>query len=573
MTIANAEIRYRVRPLPEAKQIHVTVTIPVKGHETLIQIPRWMPGYYVLQDSGKNLKDMSVQGDTSSPIPFEIVNDHTWKIQSKGLKAVTVSYHAPLEYENGTGHYSGTPSYIYAVGRTQEKCTLQLDVPKDWKIAVGLDGEGQNYRADTYDILADNSVTLGSFIEAKYISAGKPHTIALRGAGASKVDLAQLQKECEFVSSVETDFMGGAPFNKYVWHFTAHSGSGASFGIEHLSSSNISIGPVITHETAGLLAHEFFHLWNVKRIRSKVLGPFDYTKLPKTGALWWLEGVTEYYSQSILWRYGWTDDEDYYQDMASNIGRQGTNPERLKVSPYESSLRVDETNNGRGNSDGFGLSYYDEGYVVGLCLDLELLAKTNGKRTLDDVELALWKMCRNSQPGFEEGEIRKQLIRFGGDSFGPFYDRIVMSPGDLPVANALANIGMEMVTHTQERSDRGFRTQINSKTNEVEVRSTQSQATASALPRGTIIRSVNGNSIGGETSQAVALSLEKALGELRAGSELQLRVELPGSQQESDATVKVLLVKSVIHEIRSIANPTPNQLRLRAIWSQKRRVR
>ena len=450
--IAQAEIRYRVQPQPEAKQLAIMVTIPTNTPETLVQAPRWMPGFYMLQNYGARLKDFSASGTGDSAIEVSAVDDHTWKINSAGARQVTLRYSAPLEFQDGIGHYSGIAAYVYVVGRTQERCKLTLETPKDMKVAVGLEGSGPEYSADSYDTLADNPVTLGSYYEETYQTAGKQHIIALRGTGAAQIDKKLLREACETISKIETAFMGGAPYSKYVWHFSVRAGGAGGSGLEHLSSTEIGLGSGFNRHTANLLAHEFFHLWNVKRIRSQVLGPFDYTQLPKTGALWWLEGTTDYFSTLLLGRFGWTSEPDLYRDIAGNVRNQRRSEARLTVSPYDSSYRVGEANNGRGNSNGFGLSYYDDGFVVGLCLDLELLAQTDGKRSLDDVELALWKKCRNNQPGFAEDEIRKQLILAGGESFGPLYDKLVLAPGELPVEQALAHVGLELTEQGEIRS-------------------------------------------------------------------------------------------------------------------------
>jgi len=441
---ARAEIRYKVQALPETKQLAVEVTIPTKGAETVVQAPRWMPGFYMQIDYGARLKDFTASAPDGQAIPVEAVDANTWKIPSGTNKQVTLRYKAPLEWDEGMGHFSGIATYVYVVGRTQEKCRLLLDLPKDSKVAVGLDGKGPEYKADTYDTLADNPVTFGSYLEETYTVAGKEHVIAVRGAGAKQINLGLLREECEFVAKAETDFMGGAPYGKYVWHFNVRIGGRGGGGLEHLSSTEISLGSDLTRGMAELLAHEFFHLWNVKRIRSQVLGPFDYTQLPKTGALWWLEGTTDYYSQALLARYGWSSEAEWWGDIARNIANVRRSPARLTTSAYDVSARVGEANNGRGNSNGFGMSYYDYGYVLGLCFDLELLAATKGKRSLDDVEWALWRKCRNNQPGFAEDEIRKQLIAAGGESFGPLYDKLVRTPNDPDVEGALSKVGLEL---------------------------------------------------------------------------------------------------------------------------------
>jgi hypothetical protein len=271
-------------------------------------------------------------------------------------------------------------------------------------------------------------------------------------------------------------------------------------------------------------------------------------------------------------RYGQTSQDDYFADVAGNVQRQRSQPERLQVSPYDTSYRVDETNNGRGNSDGFGLSYYDDGFVVGLCLDLELLAKTQGKKSLDDVEHALWRLCQNGRPGFEEGEIRTQLVAIGGDSFGPLYDKIVMQPGELPVEAALARVGLELSTQSMTRSDVGFQSQPNVAKAGMEVMSIRNEEIGNVLPKGTVIRSINDKNITGTSPQELRGTFQSAINGITPGTELRMRVLLPGQEQESVAVIKMLGVPFTRTEVKSVATPSAEQLRLRSLWLAKRRA-
>jgi predicted metalloprotease with PDZ domain len=340
---------------------------------------------------------------------------------------------------------------MYVAGRKNEACTLKLDLKTGTKVAIGLDGLGLNYRAPNYDVLADNSATWGDFVEAKYTAAGKLHIVAIRGSGRKAIDAKKLAHECQMISEIQTDYFGGAPYSKYVWQVYSHSGPGPSYGIEHLSSCEIMMGTEVSTGMSGLLAHEYLHLWNVKRIRSKVLGPFDYTKLPKTGALWWLEGVTDYLTQSLQRRYGRTTDVEFFADIAGNLAGLERSEGYKKVSAYDCSYRIGEAAEGMGNSNGYGMSYYECGFLLGLVFDIELMERTGGKRSLDDVELALWKLCKDSKPGFEEGEIRNQLVLAGGASLGVLYDQLVMKPGEIPLGSALSKVGLRL---TKEPSGR-----------------------------------------------------------------------------------------------------------------------
>jgi predicted metalloprotease with PDZ domain len=421
------------------------MTVPTVADDTELQMPEWMPGYYVIGKYGKSVADLLATDAQGNALNVKSVDDHTWRVHCPKGSTFSLFYEVPIERDGSAYHYSGACTYMYVVGRKEEKCALHFDLPQGMRVAVGLDGTNYDYTAPSYDVLADNPVTFGDFREATYTVAGKVHTVTVRGSGAAEMDLAKLKTECEEISTLETDFFGGAPYTKYVWHFIAYSGSGMSYGIEHLSSNEISLSTHLDPGTATLLSHEFFHLWNVKRIRSRVLGPFDYTKLPRTGALWWLEGVTDYYAHGLVRRYGMNTDVEFFGTITGDLRRLESQPAHLTVSPYESSYRVADANEGRGNSDGYGISYYESGFLIGLCLDIELLSTTDGARSLDDVIKGLWRECRDGRPGFEEDGIRQELVEVGGPEFGPLYDKLVLEPGELPVAEELAKVGLRLV--------------------------------------------------------------------------------------------------------------------------------
>lgn len=455
-TLSHADIRYDVRVLPEDK-MQVTVTIPVKSSTTTVQIPNWGPGSYRLVDNWKRMDNIRALNDSGAEITTTKPNDYTWTIPTMGVKNLRFTYTEPLTVTDEIAHYSGPANYIYVVDRKEEPCWLDLDMPANWKVATGLLEKDKGYWADNYYTFADNPVTLGMYRELSYTVLGKKHIMALYGPARSDLDVDKLTKACSFISQMENDFFGNKiPYDHYVWHFNVGKRADGGGGLEHLSSTEITLANGLGDGVIGVNAHEFFHLWNVKRIRSRVLGPFDYTKLPETGALWWLEGVTDYYAHHLMSRYGYWDDKKFYATLLSQVSTVRANVARNEVSPYEASFRVKDAADGRGNSNGYKISYYNLGFILGFMLDVELLSRTNGKHSLDDVEHALWDMTKNDQPGFEEGEIRKQLIRFGGPEMGDLYDQWVMKPGELPVEASLAKIGLQLGNVDREVVDLGI---------------------------------------------------------------------------------------------------------------------
>jgi predicted metalloprotease with PDZ domain len=442
--LAQADITYTVTVQKEPATLLVQIEVPVKGPQTKFEIPKWDPGSYNYDDHYKNVDNLVAVGPDGTALTVQKSGDTTWVVDSKNVKSVRVTYGIKTSINADRTHYSGTATYLYVVDRKEEKCKLNLVLPGDWKSATGLQAgkKPHTYEAPTYDVLADNPVSVGKYEEDDYVVGGVPHQIVYHSGDATKIDREKVKKSLTNISESHRQFWGKLPFKKYVWHVSLLDSADGGWGLEHLSSVQVGMATGYGLGTQGVMSHEYFHAWNVKRIRSKVLGPFNYQELPKTGALWWLEGVTDYYAYVVPVRTGEFSVNHWMRVLTGNIDSVKRNAARLEISPYESSYRVGDASGGRGNSSGFRISYYDLGHVAGMCLDLELRSRTGGKRSLDDVVKALFELCKNNKPGFEEDEIRKQLIRFGGPEMGPIYDQWVMKPGELPVNEQLAKAGL-----------------------------------------------------------------------------------------------------------------------------------
>jgi predicted metalloprotease with PDZ domain len=555
---AVADIDYAVTIKPSAEtggsRMEIQIRVPVRGDTTSLQMPNWGPGSYGYGDFWKGITDLKVSGDLATTKP----NDYTWTIPTKGLKDVTVTYSLPAQIAEEMGHYGGPRTYMYVVGRTQEKCHLTINVPAGWNIATGLDGANGHFSAATYDVLADNPVTYGKYREIDYIVDGKPHIIAMYGAARNDLDADKLVKASNFIAAAENDFFGNRPpYSHYVWHFNVGKRPDGGGGLEHLASTEITLANGLGPGIIGVNAHEFFHLWNVKRIRSRVLGPFDYTKLPETGAIWWLEGGTEYYAHQLMTRYGYWDDKKWYQTIVSNVQRVRNNPAHLEVGPYESSFRVKDANNGRGNSNGYKISYYDLGVVACLCLDLEILDQTKGKRSLDDVERALWAMCKDNQPGFEEDEIRKQCVKFGGSALGDMYDKIIMHAVEMPVEQQLAKVGLKFTSFSKDLPDLGVVMTPSFSAGGMTVQKVLPVAEGK-LKVDDVILQVNGAAV------PTNGSLAAAVGKIKPGDTVTFQVKR--GTETMDVTITAGTKSTPMIEIQEDPQATAQQKALRDIW-------
>ena len=563
---SQAEIRYTVTPMPEQGKLDVRMSFEAKVGPIELQMPNWSPGAYVFSAPGKNVTDFGIVGQRGTAFEIQHPADNSWKTDAVG-GTMTVEYTVPALVDNGAMHFSGPSTYLYIVGRKEESCRLTVNVPPDWKIAVGLDGagnDGKDFKARTYDVLADNPVTMGDFIEYTYTSFGRPVTIALRGQYRSNVDKDRIISVCKGITDAEGDFFGGAPFSKYVWHFAVTPASDGGGGLEHLSSTQISLARGVGPRSVRVCAHEFFHVWNVKRIRAKVLGPFDYTQLPKTGALYWLEGVTDYYASLLTFRYGLLDEEAFKGDLVNNLTAVRANEARLRVSPYDSSLRVSDTNNGLGNSNGYEISYYNLGWLVGLCLDIEIRSRTGGKKSLDDVERALWRQCKDDKPGFEEGDIRKHVVEVGGEAMGPVFDSLVMKPGEMPLETELAKVGFQLTHEDVPLVDVGFDMSPAFRSTDVRVVRVRESAKAAGLRADDVIVSINGTLVTGDTGLAAMTKANQVVATLKAGQSATVRVRRGG--QEQNLIVTPVMSKRTTWHLTDVANGDRDMLSLRNGW-------
>jgi predicted metalloprotease with PDZ domain len=587
-----AEIQYVVHPNFEKEALVVTMTVPLNKAEKEIafQMPRWEPGSYGYGDPGKAVADLTAKDEKGVALTVDHPDFSTWRVANPPIGEVTVTYSVKPDYSNEVLHYSGPETYLYVVGRTQEKCRLTVDVPDGWPIAIGLnpapgepgskvteiDKDGhthtttistsKTFLAPTYDVLADNPVSAGKYYADGYMVAGRQHFIALRGApdAVSKVDKDKLQRVTKFISAMETNFWGDAPYDRYVWHVLAFPRPDGGWGLEHLSSTQIGLATGFGPGTDGVLSHEFFHLWNVKRIRSKPLGPFNYQELPQTGALWWLEGVTDYYAHLLLRRYGWTDDARFYKVLAGNVSTTRSNEKRLTTSPYDSSFRVREANNGRGNSSGYDVNYYNTGWLAGLCLDMAIRTQTNNRKSLDDVARALYKKYGHAKEGFPEDGIRAELVRVAGPALGTYYDQIVMHPGELPVEDALGKVGLKLENKDEQYATLGFRTVPNREKMGIDVR--EPQASVPGLKEGDLIVGINGQLFAGMSMSDVFTLYGSTLNSPEIGKVIHVTVKREGTADPLQVDVTPVGATRKVWVVGELAGATPEAVALRKAW-------
>jgi predicted metalloprotease with PDZ domain len=304
-------------------------------------------------------------------------------------------------------------------------------VPQGWRVATGLvptTVDSMTYTAPNYDILIDSPVLLGKFLTYRFSAAGTPHRAVVDLGGVRAEAPAVFTDMLQRISTTAIGIFGTAPYTDYTYIFVGGRGG----GLEHLNSTTIGVTiQTLARNPRGaetVSAHEFFHAWNVKRIRPVELGPFDYEHEVRTVNLWWSEGVTDYYADVILARAGLDSPDDFAWGLATSIGNYRSNPARLLISPERSSWTVWDS---PAVNNSYVISYYLQGELLGFLLDLAIRDSTDNAKSLDDVMRYLLAHYAGDH-GFTRDELIAAVRNATGHDFAEFWRLYVSGASEIP---------------------------------------------------------------------------------------------------------------------------------------------
>jgi len=464
-TGSEAAIQYSVSLAhPEQHLFHVTMTIPdVKGGVT-VQMAAWNALYQIRDFSARVQQVEAFAGGEKAAI--EKLDKQTWRIQGSGT--ITVRYATfwdeigPFGTQLNAEHAFINPAMIllYIPDRRAENVVLSIpNPPENWRAASpsagGIESPGGTrtfwFKAPTYDAFADGPIEIGNFQEFDLPEVSPRVTVLVHGEKwRRKLIEEDLKRICEY----EIKLMEGAPFEHYT--FLLHIGKGAGGGgMEH--SYSTAIGVSSDEYLAGVAAHEFFHLWNVKRIRPATLEPVDYTKEQYTRALWFAEGVTSTYGSYTLVRSGIWSKDRFYDDLGEQITELEERPANRWQSAEQSSLDAWLEKYPLYNQPEYSVSYYTKGQVLGDLLDILIRDRTNNAKSLDDV---LRAMNRDfAEPGKlyrDSLDVRLEAEKVAGGSFEDFFEKYVAGTESFPYQQILGLAGFALRTTERRRAALGF---------------------------------------------------------------------------------------------------------------------
>jgi len=398
----------------------------VAGKSVDLQIPRWNPGSYNRTDAHRNIRAVVAKAGGTA-LPVEKIDAITWRVHHDG-KPFRLNYRvyrgtytgiSGAYLDDAWGFFNGAQVLMYVVGQKSRAVELKVDPLPGTTVVTGLPrgGSSNTFKASDYDVLIDSPVHVSKVDMISFEVAKVPFRIAIAGPGS--YDKKQLVADFTKIIKAAFAVFGGAPdavpFKDYT--FIVHLRPGGRGGLEHLNSTVMGADPYTFTDPAlykrflNLTAHEFFHLWNVKRIRPAVLGPFAYDREVHTGMLWFSEGVTSYYAWLLLSRAGLLTEAETLEKLASVIQRLQETPGRKLITVEQASW---ETWNKPDDGVNAYVDYYTKGMLLGLSLDLELRRATSGRASMDSIFAELWRRFRDNGRGVYPSEIEQLVLRQAG---------------------------------------------------------------------------------------------------------------------------------------------------------------
>jgi predicted metalloprotease with PDZ domain len=468
LTKTTAPIHYRVEmPDLHTHLYQVTLTVPEPDALQRLTLPAWIPGSYLIREFARHLQGLQAHQGRRA-LPVEQQDKSSWVVACTPGRALELRY---TIYANDAsvrtawldatrGFFNGTSLCLHVEGRARSPHTLELCAPRartGWSVATGLAPVKVNargfgtYAAADYDELADSPFELGAFWSGEFKACGVPHRFVVAGAPPA-FDGARLLADTKKICETAIRFWHGGrkpPHKSYVFMLNATEDSYG--GLEHRKSTALicarrdlpRVGETKTSEgyttLLGLVSHEYFHTWNVKRLRPAEFSSYDYAKENYTRLLWFFEGFTSYYDDLLLRRAGLLDDAGYLKLLNKTINQVLQTPGRRVQSVAQASFdawvkyyRPDE------NTPNATVSYYTKGALVALCLDLTL--RQGGNTSLDTVMRALWTRCQAGP--MQEGDLLAVLTDLGGRDFSDDLTEWVHGTADLPLQALLTRQGV-----------------------------------------------------------------------------------------------------------------------------------
>jgi predicted metalloprotease with PDZ domain len=453
-------IRYRLAvPAPHTHMIDVELRLAAAPGGVELAMPSWTPGSYLIREFARNVQDFAAEAGNAKPLSWRKLDKSRWQVDTPDGGEVLVRYRVyanelsvrTSHVDASHAHVNGASVFMFVAGRENEEVQLEVIAPDEWRTSTPMrESAPSTYTAASFDELVDSPLEIGTHTLLEWEQHGVPHAFAIWGRAHHAHD--SLVEDTKKIVDAAALMFGGLPYERYL--FVLHLVPSGRGGLEHAASTVLQMGRDSfdgeSYESLlALIAHEFFHVWNAKRIRPEPLGPFDYLRENYTRNLWVVEGLTTYYTDLLLVRAGLMKPDRYLERLGDSIARHRALPGRhhqsLEESSFDTWIRFYRPDANTPNSQ---VSYYHKGALVALLLDMRIRRDSNNERSLDDLMRLLWERFGATDTGFPEDPdagIRSLAEEVYGDSLHEFFDRYVRGTDELELEGALDVAGLRIV--------------------------------------------------------------------------------------------------------------------------------
>lgn len=463
--------------MPQPNSHYFAVKIDIQENTAAVQefkLPVWTPGSYLVREFSKNLNQVRAIDAQGKELTVKKKAKNAWEVQCNGATSYTVFYEVyafelsvrtPF-LDNTHGFVAGAGVFMYTEETRYQNGILHIHPHATFKkISTALviadfksEPSDQTFLFDDYDQLVDSPIEIGNQQEFSFMAAGVRHRVAMYGE--ANYNIAELQRDMAKVVESATAVFGSNPNQDYL--FIVHNVKDGQGGLEHKNSCVLSVSRwTYTGSNylgfINLVAHEYFHLWNVKRIRPIELGPFNYDQECYTSLLWVMEGITSYYDELLLLRAGFYTKADFLNKLQSQInyveGSPGSRVQPVAHASFDAWIKAYRPNE---NSSNTTMTYYSRGAVIGAVLDAYLIQRSKGKQSLDGfMQLLYQKYALDLKRGFSETEFEQELANYCGEDMHAFFTQYVNGTAIIPYQKYFEPMGLKVTDQTSTLTNFG----------------------------------------------------------------------------------------------------------------------
>lgn len=532
-----------------------------------LKMPVWTPGSYMVREYARHLQDFRVCDRHGQCLSWSKVSKNTWRVQAGESDSLIVHYRIYANeltvrtnhLDSTHGYFNGAALFFYIPGWENLPLRVTIAPPTGWWVTTSLpsvSGVENTFEATDFDTLVDSPFEIGTHQVYDFEAMGKPHQWAIWGQGNGDVD--RLITDSRKIIQEVSNLFGGLPYERYV--FILHLSSQGYGGLEHKNSCSLNYPRLGWRDRdkynrfMQLVAHEFFHLWNVKRLRPKELEVFNYEQECYTTSLWFCEGATSYYDGWIIYRAGIVEVKDFLNGLSKDISRFLSTPGRfvqtLSESSWDAWIKLYRRD---AYSDNNQISYYLKGELVSLMLELLIRNRHGNRRSLDDVMVLMWEKFGKSEKGYTAAELQWAIASVAEMDLDDFFNRYLHGTEELPLNDYLQPFGLVIKPQNNDSvPDLGWRLAPENGKTIVKFVEAGSPAQLAGIDAEDELLAINGFRVGVE-------NISDRLLDFQPGEQVNISFFHQDELRTSEAILRA--PRPSAYKITSVEEPTPEQQR------------